>query len=499
MRRRAICARLMLGRLHETTKHGALGARPKRLEGDGHADDGEEQHRTEGFGADEDVRRADVGLADALGGAVDQLVMHVLAALALDTQFLGAAGEGLVVLLQLVLAVARGEDVLHAEVVGEELRASADHHGQGGDQQYLPGQQRQVGEAAQGDGKGNDHGCHGQGEGADGADIVEQHRDQAVGTVALQLRDRRHQHLGGQLAAQPRHHLLAHVVGQQVRAGGAGQGQHAQAAEQQGGMGVRPAGGIHRAVDGGQQGGDAQAADHAKGRRKRDQHPERLEYAQVVAADHPAILAFAAVGLRAAVGGGAGVAVDVAVAGPFVDIAVAVVDAKGIGREAADRRGEGEAVGRAIGIGVLGDLVLLLVAVIEREGERPGAAATHGVLALGFAEDLVDLAGLLRQPTGIGLGFVEVQAHGGLAVALLVARHAGDALAARTGIAVGHLVAGGLEATSRAARVRRFRGAVMGKPCSGLLGRQREFVLLDELNEAMFKGDLYPGVVGLRL
>jgi len=38
----------------------------------------------------------------------------------------------------------------------------------------------------------------------------------------------------------------------------------------------------------------------------------------------------------------------------------------------------------------------------------------------------------------------------------------------------------------------------MGKPCSGLLGRQREFVLLDELNEAMFKGDLYPGVVGLR-
>ncbi|BDU09826.1 hypothetical protein PRtIB026_A28890 [Pseudomonas sp. RtIB026] len=50
--------------------------------------------------------------------------------------------------------------------------------------------------------------------------------------------------------------------------------------------------------------------------------------------------------------------------------------------------------------------------------------------------------------------------------------------------------AGRLQATSRAARVRRFRGAVMGKPCSGLLGRQREFVLMNEMNEAMFKGGL---------
>jgi hypothetical protein len=34
----------------------------------------------------------------------------------------------------------------------------------------------------------------------------------------------------------------------------------------------------------------------------------------------------------------------------------------------------------------------------------------------------------------------------------------------------------------------------MGKPCSGLLGGQREFVLMDEMNEAMFKGGFVTGV-----
>src|SRR5450830_1729536 len=167
---------------------------------------------------------------------------------------------------------------------------------------------------------------------------------------------------------------------------------------------------------------------------------EHRRFAPVVATNYPAVFALLAVQARAAVGGRTDIAVDVAIGGPFVDVAVAVIDAIGVRREAAARRGVAEAVGRTVGVGVFGDAVALVL--VEREGERPAGAATHGVFALRLAEQVIFFPGLFRQPVGIGLGFMGVHAHRRLPVALGVARLAGQAFATGTGIAVRHLVAG---------------------------------------------------------
>ncbi|KPX33186.1 Unknown protein sequence [Pseudomonas amygdali pv. eriobotryae] len=265
---------------HEAAQHGFFSGRPHGLEGDGDADHGKEQHRTEGFRADENIGGANVRAADVLGGTVNLFVEHVLATLALNAQLLGTRRQRLIVLLQFVFAVARRQNATHAVRMGQVLRAGAEHHGEHGQRQNLPGQQCQIGQAAQGDGERDDHRCDRQGEGADGVDVVEQHRNQTVRAITLQLLDGCHQHLGSQLTAQVGDHALANVVGRQVGQCRAGQGQHTQPGKQQRGLRVRAAGHVHRVVDGGQQAGDAQTADNTQHGRQRHQPPEGLEDSQ---------------------------------------------------------------------------------------------------------------------------------------------------------------------------------------------------------------------------
>ncbi|MCY1360647.1 hypothetical protein D9M69_472820 [compost metagenome] len=121
----------------------------------------------------------------------------------------------------------------------------------------------------------------------------------------------------------------------------------------------------------------------------------------------------------AAVGGGANVVGVPAVGDPFVDVAVHVVDPEGVGRVAAHRRAVAVAVLGAVGVGVLADLVVPLFVEGEREGPR--GARAGGVFAFRLADHAVALASLLRQPLGVGLDFVVVDADRRLAGALWIA------------------------------------------------------------------------------
>ena len=90
-----------------------------------------------------------------------------------------------------------------------------------------------------------------------------------------------------------------------------------------------------------------------------------------------------------------------------------------------------------------GDAVGL--AFVHRERERTLAAATCGVLTGRFADHAIRLAGLLRQPGDVGLGFVPVHAHRRLARAQRIARLARLALTSWTGVTVRHFVTGAFD------------------------------------------------------
>lgn len=147
-------------------------------------------------------------------------------------------------------------------------------------------------------------------------------------------------------------------------------------------------------------------------------------FAPVVAAHHGGD-AFAVVGVHpgAAVRGGANVVRVVAIGSPFVDVAVHVVDAKGVRGVAAHWCGVAVAVLGTVGVGVFTDLVLPFF--IEREGEWPGGAGPGGVFTLGFADHAVGVPGLFRQPLGVRLDIVVVDTDRRLARPLFVAWLAG--------------------------------------------------------------------------
>ena len=157
---------------------------------------------------------------------------HALAARTVDAQFLGAVGDGVVVLLQFVFGVAGGHEALDALALREELDAGADDDRQHHHQEHRPRQHRQVTHAAEGHGQGNGQRREGEGEVADGVDVVGQHRDQAVAAIAFDLFDGRRQHLFAQLFAQLGDDVLADIVGADVRADRTDQRQQAQAGEQ---------------------------------------------------------------------------------------------------------------------------------------------------------------------------------------------------------------------------------------------------------------------------
>ncbi|MCY1409120.1 hypothetical protein D9M71_244580 [compost metagenome] len=265
---------------HETAHHRLVGARPERLQGQGQADDHEEQHRAQRLGDHEGVDRTHLGVTDEIGGALDALDEHALAARTVDAQFLGAAGNGVVVLLQFVFGVAGGHETLDTLALRVELDAGADGNRQHHHQEHRPRQHRQVTHAAEGHGQGNRQRREGEGEVADGVDVVGQHRDQPVAAVALDLLDGRRKDFLPQRFAQPGNDVLANIVGADVGADRTAQSQQAQAAEQRDhalGQAVRR---MQRVVDGGQQHRHAQATHHAQENGRGDDQSKRFQQGQ---------------------------------------------------------------------------------------------------------------------------------------------------------------------------------------------------------------------------
>ncbi|MNZ17986.1 hypothetical protein D3C78_349870 [compost metagenome] len=104
-----------------------------------------------------------------------------------------------------------------------------------------------------------------------------QYRDQAVAAETFDLLDRGRQHLLAQGFAQFGDDVLADVVGADVGADRAGQSQRTQPGEAEDHAVAQAAVGVQATVDGGQQCGNAQAADHAHDDRQGDDRPERFE------------------------------------------------------------------------------------------------------------------------------------------------------------------------------------------------------------------------------
>ncbi len=262
---------------NETAHHRFVGTRPQRLQGQGHADDHEEQHRAKRLGDDEGVDRSDLGVADFLGGFLNAGDEHALAARAVNTQFLGTFGNRVVMLLQFVFGVAGGVEAAHAFGPGDGLDGGADGDGHQHHQKHRPRQHGQVAEAAKGHGHGNRQRREGEGEVADGVDVVGQHRNQAMAAIAFDLIDRRRQDFLPQLFAQFGDDVLADVVGADVRQDRGQQGQGTEAGEDHHHRAGQAVIGMQGVVDGRQQHGYAQAAEHAEHDGRRDDQAEWLE------------------------------------------------------------------------------------------------------------------------------------------------------------------------------------------------------------------------------
>ena len=262
---------------NKTAHHGFVSAGPERLQGQRQTDDHKEQHRAETLGNHERVDRFDLGLADETGSALDAAVEHALAARAMNAQFLGAFGNRVVVLLQFVFSLTGGEEALDPATLGEVLDASADQDRHNHDQEHWPRQHRQVAHATEGDGQRDGQGGEGEGEVADGVNVMRQHRNQAMAAIAFNLLDRCRQHFLTQLFAQGGDDVLADIVGADVGTDRAEQCQHAQAAEQRDYALGQTGFGVQRIIDGGQQDRDTQATDHTQNDRQCDDEPKRFE------------------------------------------------------------------------------------------------------------------------------------------------------------------------------------------------------------------------------
>ena len=260
--------------------HRRVRAGPELLQGQRQADDHEKQHRAQALGDHKNIDRADMGVADMVGGALDIAGVHGVPARAVDAQFLGALGNRRVVFLQVVFGVAGRVEALDAFALGHELHRRTDTDGQQGHQEDRPGQHRQVAQAAKDHCGGNRQRGESEGEVADGVDVMGQHRDQAVGAIALDLLDGRGEHLGAEVLAQFGNHLLPDEVGADIGADTAEQGQKAQPGEGQDHAGTHAVGAVQAAVDRGQQRGDAEAADDAQGDGRNDNPSIGLEQAQ---------------------------------------------------------------------------------------------------------------------------------------------------------------------------------------------------------------------------
>ena len=231
----------------------------------GQADHHEEQHRAEGLGEDVDVHRAHLDVGDTVRGCLDALVVHAKTPGPVHAQFLGAAGDGVVVTLQLILMVARQVEALDAFAAGDELHGTADHDGDHHHQEHRHRQIGQVAQAAQGDRGRDGQWREREGEIADGVDVMGQHRDQPVGAIALDLSDGRRQHLLTEVFAQGGNDPLADVIGTDIGNDRTDQRQHTQRRKRQNHPLGHPGGGVQRIIDGRQQQRDGQAAGHAQG------------------------------------------------------------------------------------------------------------------------------------------------------------------------------------------------------------------------------------------
>ena len=179
-------------------------------------------------------------------------------------------------------------------------------------------------------------------------------------------------------------------------------------------------------------------------------------------------------GPGATVGGRADIIGMPAVLDPLVDIAMRVIHAERIGREAADRCRIGEAIARPVGVGMLADLILALLVEGEREGA--GGAGATGVLAFGFADHAVGLAGFLREPADVAACFLPGHADCRLARALRVAGLAVLAQTARAVVAVGQHSVGfpGIGLPLPGGHMEATHGEGLGE-CHGV---QRTFIVL---------------------
>ena len=206
---------------------------------------------------------------------------------AVDAQFLGALGDRVVVLLQLVFVVTRLEETLHAAPARDVLNDRADQDRHRHHQEHRPRQHRQVAHATEGHGQGNRQRRKGESEVADGVDVVGQHRNQPMAAVALDLLDRRREDFFAQFFAQLGDDVLADEIGADVGKDRAGQRQQAQAGKHRDHRAGQCALGVQHVVDGRQQRGDAQATDHAEQDRHADDQSKGFEQGEQFI-DHPA-------------------------------------------------------------------------------------------------------------------------------------------------------------------------------------------------------------------
>ena len=95
--------------------------------------------------------------------------------------------------------------------------------------------------------------------------------------ITLNLRDGCAEHFFAQFFTQFGDDVLPHVVAADVRANGTDQRQHAKTCEQRDDVVGQAVFGVQGAVNGCQQHGDTQAADHPQQDRQADNQPERLE------------------------------------------------------------------------------------------------------------------------------------------------------------------------------------------------------------------------------
>ena len=193
-----------------------VAAGPKRLHGQRQADDHEKQHRAEAFGDDKGVDRANLNVADFLRRALNAGDKHPLPTGAVDTQFLGAFGNCVVMLLQFVFGFTGFGKTVEAVAAGDVLDHRTDSNGHQHHHKHRPRQHSQIAHAAQGHGQRNRQWGEGKGEVADGVDVMGQYRNQPVAAVTFNVRDGCRKHLFAEFSAQGGDDVLADIIAADV-------------------------------------------------------------------------------------------------------------------------------------------------------------------------------------------------------------------------------------------------------------------------------------------